>query len=123
MCLVGRRPWGEAVGEDVPAGRLVALGPGRRGGFFGLGTFDREGLFEVVGDGQCQRADGVCGETEGAAPSGFQAAFVLDHGKGFLDGVAAAVAPFPGGGAEGNVLVGIEQVGWDADLAVRALFD
>ena len=33
------------------AGRLVTLGPGRRGGFFGLGTFDREGLFEVVSDG------------------------------------------------------------------------
>ena len=51
VCLVGRRPCGEAVGEDVPAGRLVTFGPGRRGGFFGLGTFDREGLFEVVGDG------------------------------------------------------------------------
>ena len=51
VCLAGRRPWGEAVGEDVSAGRLVTLGPGRRGGFFGLGSFDREGLFEVVSDG------------------------------------------------------------------------
>ncbi len=78
----------------------------------------REGLFEVVGDGQCQRADGVSGETEGAAPSGFQAAFVLDHGKGFLDGVAAAVAFVVCGGAERDVLVGIEQVGWDATYTV-----
>ena len=51
VCLVGRCPGSEAVGEDVPAGRLVTLGPDRRGGFLGLGTFDREGLFEVVGDG------------------------------------------------------------------------
>ena len=77
VCLVGRRPRGETVGEDVPAGRMVTLGPGRRGGFFGLGTFDREGLFEVVSDGQGQRADGVGGETEGAAPSGFQAPLSL----------------------------------------------
>ena len=52
VCLVGRCPWGEAVGEDVSAGRLEVLGPGRSGGFLGLGSFDREGLFEVVGDGQ-----------------------------------------------------------------------
>ena len=51
VCLAGRCPCGEAVGEDVSAGRLVTFGPGRRGGFVGLGTFDREGLFEVVGDG------------------------------------------------------------------------
>ena len=51
VCLVGRCPGCEAVGEDVSAGRLVTLGPGRRGGFFGLGTFDPEGLFDVVGDG------------------------------------------------------------------------
>ena len=49
--LVGRCPGGEAVGEDVSAGRLEVLRLGRRGGFFGLGTFDREGLFEVVSGG------------------------------------------------------------------------
>ena len=49
--LVGRCPGCEAVGEDVSAGRLVTLGPGRRGGFFGLGSFDPDGFFEVVGDG------------------------------------------------------------------------
>ena len=49
--LVGRCPRGEAVGEDVSAGRLEVLGLGRRGGFLGLGTFDREGLFEVVSGG------------------------------------------------------------------------
>ena len=52
VCLVGRCPCGEAVGEDVSAGRLVAFGPGRSGGLLGLGSFDPEGLFEVVGDGQ-----------------------------------------------------------------------
>ena len=51
VCLVGRRPCGEAVGEDVSAGRMVTLGPGRSGGFLGLGSFDPEGLFEVVSDG------------------------------------------------------------------------
>ena len=61
------------------------------------------------------------GEAEGAAPSGCQAAFVLDHRDGFLAGVAPAVAPFPGGCAEGNVLGGIEQVGCDADHAMTAL--
>ena len=61
------------------------------------------------------------GETEGAAPSGFEAAFVLDHGKGFLAGVATSVAFVVCGRAEGDVLVGIEQVGWDADLAMTAL--
>ena len=47
-------------------------------GRFGAGLPD--GLLDVVGDGQGQHADGVCGEPESAAPSGFQAAFVLDHG-------------------------------------------
>ena len=52
-CLVGRCPCGEAVGEDVSAGRLEVLGPGRlAAGFLGLGSFDPEGLFEVVSDGQ-----------------------------------------------------------------------
>ena len=69
----------------------------------------------------CRRA--VCGETEGAAPSGFEAAFVLDHGDGFLDGVSMSVAFVVCGSPEGDVLVGVEQVGWDADHAVRALFD
>ena len=47
VCLVGRRPWG----EDVAAGRLEVFGPGRRGGFFGLGSFDPDGFFDVVSDG------------------------------------------------------------------------
>ena len=51
VCLVGRCPCGEAVGEDFSAGRLVTFGPGRSGGFFGLGSFDPDGFFEVVGDG------------------------------------------------------------------------
>ena len=51
VCLVGRCPWGEAVGADVPASRLVTLGPGRRGGLFGLGSFDPDGFFDVVSDG------------------------------------------------------------------------
>ncbi len=50
------------------------------------------------------------------------AAFVLDHGKGFLDGVATSVAFVVCGSAEGDVLVGIEQVDRDADLAMAALF-
>ena len=51
VCLVGRCPWCEAVGEDVPASRLVTLGPGRRGGLLGLGSFDPDGFFDVVSDG------------------------------------------------------------------------
>ena len=34
VCLVGRCPCGEAVGEDVAAGRLATFGPGRGGGFW-----------------------------------------------------------------------------------------
>ena len=50
--LSGRCPGCEGVGEDVPAGRLDGFGPGRTtAGFFGWGSFDAEGLFEVVGDG------------------------------------------------------------------------
>ena len=72
---VGRRSRGSAGGR----------GPGRTaGGFSSLGSFDLAGLCEVVGDDQSQGADGVSGETERAAPSGFQAAFVLDHGNGLL---------------------------------------
>ena len=64
----------------------------------------------------------MSGEAESAAPSGFEAAFVFEHRDGCFAGVATAVALFPGGGAEGDVLVGVEQVGWDTDLAVAALF-
>ena len=64
----------------------------------------------------------MSGETESPAPSGFQAAFVLDHGNGFLDGVTTSVAFVVCGSAEGNVLADVEQVGWDADLAMTALF-
>ncbi len=44
--LVGRCPWGEAVGADVAAGRLMTLGSGRSGGFVGSGSFDPDGLNE-----------------------------------------------------------------------------
>ena len=119
--LAGRCPGGKAVGADVAAGRLVTLGPGRSGGCVGLGSFDLEGLFDVVSNGQCQHADGVRRQAKGTAPSGFETAFVLDHGNGFLAGVSTAVASFPSGSAERNVLVGVEQVHWDADHAMTAL--
>ena len=51
VCLVGRCPGGEAVGEDIAAGRLEVLGPGQRNRFVGLGSFDPDGFFDVVGDG------------------------------------------------------------------------
>ena len=63
----------------------------------------------------------MCGETEGAAPSGFEAAFVLDHGEGSLAGVTTSVALFPSGSAEGDILVGIELVRSDADHARTAV--
>ncbi len=49
VCLVGWRPCGETVSENVAPGRLEVLGTGRRGGFFGLGSFDPDGLLDVVG--------------------------------------------------------------------------
>ena len=76
-CLAGWCSGGETVAGDVGAGRFEVFGSCRTGGFFGFGSFGSEGLFEVVSDGQGESADGVSGETERAAPSGYEAALCL----------------------------------------------
>ena len=84
VVLVGRCPGGEAVCVDVPEGRLVALGLDRPAAGFSVWVLTTLRVcFEIVSDGQSQGSDGVSSETESAAPSGCQAAFVLDHRDGW----------------------------------------
>lgn len=56
----------------------------------------------------------MSGETECSAPPCLQSAFVFERGVGFFDDVAAAVALFPGEGAVGDALEGIQQCQADA---------
>ena len=62
------------------------------------------------------------GFAERSAPAVFETAFAFDEAVEVLDLSSSAVPFFPGGSAEGNVLVGVEFFDGDGDGAFAAVF-
>ena len=80
------------------------------------------GLAQVVSDQQSEKSEVEGGLSECPTPAVFETAVVFDEAVEVLDLQASAVALFPGGSAEGDVLVGVEFFDGDGDGAFAAVF-